>query len=81
MNVLNGTWRCPGEIVMLVSDLSFECRSISGLRFTHVFRELNQVADRIAALGFPSVDVAWASDPQLLELIRLDAIGRTVSRA
>ena len=42
----------------------------------HVFREVNQVADRVAKLGFSLAVGDWRLDPQLLKLIRLDAIGR-----
>ena len=52
INVLNGIWLCPWKINLFISDIFSDLIGYVDFRFVHVFREVNQAADRIAKLGF-----------------------------
>lgn len=65
---------------MWVSDALLDVSLCAGVSFKHVFREINQVADRLAKLGFRSGLVDWSNDLELAALIRKDAIGWRYSR-
>lgn len=80
MNVMQGSWTCPWSIDVLISDIRFDILHYHGLKFTHIFREVNQVADRIAKLGFLKNVPNWRDDLELHALIRKDALGQTISR-
>ena len=80
INVLNGIWSCPWEINMIVNDILFDFRFFAGVRCAHVFRELNQVADRLAKIGLGSQLSAWNEDKELHVLVRKDALGCRYNR-
>ena len=80
INVLNGIWSCPWDINLLVCDILSDLSFGAFFRCNHVFRKVNQVADRVAKLAF-RMDVAdWKNDEELRALIRADALGRPISR-
>jgi len=75
INVLKGIWCCPWDVDPIVSDIRFELSNCPGFHFSHVFREINQVADCIAKLGFLQDRSDWRDDLELSALIRNDALG------
>ena len=81
INILNGIWCCPWDINILVCDLFSDLSQGFFFKCSHVFREINHVADRVAKLGFRHfVDCAWKNDSELMALVRKDAIGQRFSR-
>ena len=80
MNVINGIWCCPWSINVLVSDIYVDLISCPFFRFSHIFREINQVADRIAKLGIAAHGSEWKNDLELAALIRKDALGWSYTR-
>ena len=81
INVLNDIWLCPWKINLFISDIFSDLIGYVDFRFVHVFREVNQVADRIAKLGFSGPQRCWKNDLELEALIRKDALGWPYSRS
>ena len=66
---------CPWEIDLLIADVLHSLSAFSEVQFTHIFREANTVADKVAELGH-LLDVSLIGDYwDVCNLIRKDAIG------
>ena len=79
INVLNDIWVCPWDVEPIIYDIRFELSSCPGFILSHVFREVNQVADCINKIGFRDRELGWKDNSELLALIRKDALGWSYS--
>ena len=75
INAVKGIWKCPWEVEMIISDSQMDLMTFQTVHISHVFREINSVADRLTHLGHITTTIIPDNDIELLVLIRKDALG------
>ena len=71
----NRSGPCPWEIDLLISDVLHSLSAFCEMQFTHVLREANTVADKVAELGHLFDVVSIREHMDVCNLVRKDAIG------
>ena len=71
----NRSGPCPWEIDLLITDIHHSLSAFSEVRFTHVLREANTVADKVAELGHLFAVRLIRDHRDVCNLVRKDAIG------
>ena len=66
-----GLW----EIDLVVSDIRTLLSNFQEVRISHVFREANSAADKVAGLGHLSLGSGLVCNPDFMSIVRKDAIG------
>ena len=60
---------------MIITDSQLDLRKFQTVQISHVFREINRVADRLTHLGHTTTTTIPDNDIELQVLIRKDALG------
>ena len=65
---------------MIITDSQLDLRKFQTVQISHVFREINRVADRLTHLGHITTTTIPDNDIELQVLIRKDALGWSTNR-